>query len=424
MGRVGSGGQVTLWPPTERSRTTRPALAPWSAWGRVSTDQDPGDTVTAFYFLFSLEGPFDGDGVFAHYFIGDQSLKQLVSVTGLWGLVFLVSWAASVINWAWEHAAHWEKTKQGSLIFASVLAGILLLGGLRISPLLNSGDIETVRIAAVTTSMGSNWMQMLDSDSTTSSFDVTIAAVDSLARQAASGGANIVVFQESTMLVEKIDEERLFAALGSIAEDHSVYLSFTYVVSNNDARAENRQVFLNDGGEIEANYQKRYLLGAGPFGETAYIQKGPGVLPVVETPYGNIGFGICRDMSFAPYVRQLGRKNVDIVFDPSDDFPRSKAHVSLMRAIESGFSFIRPTRNGVSFAADFHGNVVASKDYYATANEIMYADVPTKGKTTVYAIVGDAFGWLCVLGFGAFVVVSIRNRARRDDEMLQPTAFG
>jgi len=60
-------------------------------------------------------------------------------------------------------------------------------------------------------------------------------------------------------------------------------------------------------------------------------------------------------MSFAPYARQLGQKNVDIVFDPSDDFPRSKGHVSLMRAVENGFSFIRPTRNGVSFAVDYHG---------------------------------------------------------------------
>jgi apolipoprotein N-acyltransferase len=265
--------------------------------------------------------------------------------------------------------------------------------------------------------MGSNWMEMLDSDSTPSMFDETIAAVDSLTQQAASGGAKIVVFQESTMLIEKADEEQLLAQLGSIAGEHSVFLSFTYVVVDSVAKGENRQVFLNNGGAIEANYQKRYLLGFGSLGETAYLEKGPGILPVVETPYGNIGFGICRDMSFAPYVRQLSSKNVDIVLDPSDDFPRSKGHVSLQRAIEGGFSIIRPTRNGISFAADFHGNVLASKDYFATANEIMYADVPTSGKTTLYAIVGDAFGWLCVLGFGTCVVVAIRNRVSRNDEL-------
>jgi apolipoprotein N-acyltransferase len=43
-------------------------------------------SATALYFLISLEGPFDGDGVFSLYFIGDLSLKQLVSVTGLWGM--------------------------------------------------------------------------------------------------------------------------------------------------------------------------------------------------------------------------------------------------------------------------------------------------------------------------------------------------
>lgn len=369
-------------------------------------------SVTSLYFLFSLEGPFDGDGVFYHYFVGDLALKQIVSVTGLWGLVFLVSWAASVVNWAWENAAQWEKTRQGLMIFASIVAGVLVFGGLRISPLLDSGDVETVRIAAVTTSTGSDWIEMLDSG-TASSLDETIAEVEDLVNRAASGGAKIVVFQEVTTLVEKADEEKLFAGLGRIAKDNSVYLSFTYVVFIDGEKEQNRQVFFNDDGEVEENYQKRYLLGIGPFGETAYVEKGPGVLPVVETPYGNIGFGICRDMSFAPYARQLGRKNADIVFDPSDDFPRSKGPVSLMRAIENGFSFIRPTRNGVSFAVDYYGNMLASKDYFATSNEIMYADVPTKGKTTLYSIVGDAFGWLCVLGFGALIVISIRNRVSK-----------
>jgi len=69
--------------------------------------------------------------------------------------------------------------------------------------------------------------------------------------------------------------------------------------------------------------------------------------------------------------------------------------------------------NGISFAVDYHGNVLASKDYFTTSNEIMYADVPTKGTKTLYPIIGDAFGWLCVLGFGVFVVLSIKGRVHK-----------
>ena len=79
------------------------------------------------------------------------------------------------------------------------------------------------------------------------------------------------------------------------------------------------------------------------------------------------------------------------MLDQSDDFAYSKKYVSLMRSIDNRFSFIRPTHNGFSFAVDYHGNVLASKNYFATANEIMYADVPTKGKVTLYTYIGDFF---------------------------------
>ena len=57
---------------------------------------------------------------------------------------------------------------------------------------------------------------------------------------------------------------------------------------------------------------------------------------------------------------------------------------------------------------------MASKDYFAASHEIMYSDVPIRGKKTIYTIVGDAFAWLCVLGFLAFIVMSIKGRVYGD----------
>ncbi len=107
-------------------------------------------SVTAIYFLNSLEGPFDGNGVFGLYFIGDLSFKQIVSVTGLWGIVFVLSWISSVICWIWENNVQWVTIKRDGMIFSSIIAGIFVFGGMKISPLLNSSNVETVRIAAVT----------------------------------------------------------------------------------------------------------------------------------------------------------------------------------------------------------------------------------------------------------------------------------
>jgi len=48
-----------------------------------------------------------------------------------------------------------------------------------------------------------------------------------------------------------------------------------------------------------------------------------------------------------------------------------------------------------------------------TEDGIMYADVPAKGVKTIYLVIGDLLGWLCVLGFVAFVVMSVIGRVHK-----------
>jgi apolipoprotein N-acyltransferase len=74
-------------------------------------------SATALYFMISLEGPFDGDGVFSLYFIGDLSLKQLVSVTGLWGMIFILSWISSVICWIGRMNFNGMRSRKGLQYF-------------------------------------------------------------------------------------------------------------------------------------------------------------------------------------------------------------------------------------------------------------------------------------------------------------------
>ena len=372
-------------------------------------------SATALYFLNSLEGPFDGDGVFSLYFIGDLSLKQFVSVTGLWGLIFILSWISSVICWSWENEFQWNKIKKGVAIFSSIITIVFVFGGVKLSPFMYSDDVNTVRIAAVVFNSIDKEILKIENilkNKTSSSFDVTMSRIENLTKQAALGGAKIVSFQEYAIFVEQKNKEKLVEAFQEIAKEHNIHLSISYGVFAEKGKGENRHIFINDQGEIEVNYLKRYLLGLDPIGgEAVYMKRGPEIIPVVNTAYGNIGISICRDMSFPSFIRQAGKKHVDIMLSPAFDFPRGKGHRYLMRAIENGFSFVRPTYNGVTFAVDYHGRILASKDYFATSNEIMYADVPMKGKKTIYPIIGDVFAWLCVLGFGAFIVLSIKGKA-------------
>jgi apolipoprotein N-acyltransferase len=146
-------------------------------------------------------------------------------------------------------------------------------------------------------------------------------------------------------------------------------------------------------------------------GETSVFQKGPEIIQTASTPYGVIGVSTCRDMSFSSFIRQAGKKNVDVMLGPSYDFPKSVTPSYYLRAVENGFSFVRPTYNGISYALDYNGNILAWMDSEQSKDGMMYADVPVKGIRTLYSSWGDLLGWASIIGALFFIIyASIQKR--------------
>jgi apolipoprotein N-acyltransferase len=105
------------------------------------------------------------------------------------------------------------------------------------------------------------------------------------------------------------------------------------------------------------------------------------------------------------------------MISPAYEWPTNLViNFGYMRAIENGFSLVRPTYNGITFVADFNGNILNQMEFDKAEDGIMYADVPTKGVKTLYPYIGNVFGWLCVVGFLGLtlltIVLSIRKRAK------------
>jgi apolipoprotein N-acyltransferase len=122
-------------------------------------------------------------------------------------------------------------------------------------------------------------------------------------------------------------------------------------------------------------------------------------------------------MEFAHYIRQAGRAKVDIMLSPSYEFPKGLIVSDVyMRAIENGFSFVRPTYNGITFAEDFNGRILSQMDSAETDNGIIYADVPTRGINTIYTTIGDLLGWICVVGLLGFISLNIILSIRQKKE--------
>ena len=235
--------------------------------------------------------------------------------------------------------------------------------------------------------------------------------IEDMSKKAAGNSARIISFQENAILVAEDDRENLLKQLQRIAKENNLYLNLAYAYFAKDGKGRNMNLLLSPEGTVLIHYAKRYLLGFGEIGETRVFQKGPEIIQTANTPYGVIGVSTCRDMSFPSFIRQAGKKNVDLMLGPSYDFPKSVSPSYYLRAIENGFSFVRSTYNGISYAIDCSGKILAMMDSDQSKDGLMYADIPMKGTRTFYSRWGDLLGWTSVLAALCLVVYAfVRER--------------
>jgi DJ-1 family protein len=305
-----------------------------------------------------------------------------------------------------------------SMVFALTLLAIFLFGAVKTSSLMNP-ESDTVKIAAIFLLPEDG--QWFDGEGLFSQelspYEETLSKIETLTATAASSGAKIVAFQENALKIHESDETDLLDRSKAIARENGVYLSLGYGLLFTEGKGWNMNILISDQGELVVDYRKRFLLGIGEFGESGIYNKGPEVIQSVDTTYGRIGVSICRDMSFPGYAQQAGEQRVDIMLNPSYDYPKSTSAMYSLRAIENGFTMIRPVYNGFSYAVDPNGKLLASMDSDNTATGIMYADVPTKGVKTIYTTVGDLLGWLCVFGLLGLILLSIVLSIRKKRKM-------
>ena len=373
---------------------------------------------TAIFFISSMEGPFDdGSGTSSSLGFGYWTMAfiQVRSLFGIWILVFIHSWLFSIINYCWENQFRWTRIKTPAITYSAVLLLTFLFGIAKTSPLF-SPESKTVKIAAVVLvpEVGEAIpMSRIFETRTTTPFEPTLSRIEGLTGKAVGKGAQIVSFQEFAMVINQEDQTRLRERYCQIAKDNNTFLSITYAYFSKEGKGENKHLFIDGNGTILLDYSKRYLLGLGPFGESGVFNKGPEIIQSVETPYGRVGISICRDMAFPSYLKQAARAHVDIMLSPSYDWPKSPAAWYLTSTIENGFSFVRPTYNGYSYAADYHGNELTHMNSDQTEDGIMYADIPVQGIRVLYPVLGDLLGWLCIAAMLMIIGWNFIQRRRR-----------
>lgn len=329
-------------------------------------------------------------------------LLQLLSITGVWGVTFLVMWTAAVINWLWDKGFEKSRLKQALVAFALPVLLIVLIGQIRIS---FDQPGSTVRIASINISK-----QALDGRYNSNNSSLVEKSNDLFLTNcsiAAQTGARIVFGIETVISLPHYQEMEFTNKAKAVAEENKIYLGLPMQVLPEgwpETLPMNKIVWISPEGQILSSYHK----GKPTPGEGDY---GDGVLKYFDSPYGRICSAICFDMDFPTYINQITSKDIDIMLVPGMDWREISpyhTYVASFRAIEHGFNLVRSTTRGLSASFNYKGQLLTSHDYYSSDELIMYSDLPIKGQKTPYSILGDFFAWLCVLFFAVVTVVYLR----------------
>ncbi|MFO7538419.1 MAG: nitrilase-related carbon-nitrogen hydrolase [Chloroflexota bacterium] len=338
-------------------------------------------------FLATIGNPIGTSGAEA-YSQSSLTLLQLTSLFGIWSIVFLMYWFASVVNALWEREFILSQAQTPVLSFVVIIVIVMIFGSIRLT--FFTPESDTVRMAAIVLDR-----HLHEQGDTAAIIDDLFARTE----QEAEAGARIIVWSEGAVNISKEDEEIFLARAGEVAAATGAYLQIaldTTDMADGRRYVENRAVMFTPAGSLAWDYHKAKPTPGDP--ETP----GPGDMPTIDTAYGRLATIICQDDLFPELVAQAGRLNVDILLIPSNDWAAVADwhdYLTRFRAIENGVNIIRPTSQGVSSAADGLGRTIARKaDYFTADTHTLVAAVPTSNSTTLYPRIGDLFAYLSIVG--------------------------
>lgn len=199
--------------------------------------------------------------------------------------------------------------------------------------------------------------------------EAALAHVSPLIRQAAAGGAQIILTPEATNFLIKdraardavladADADLVVQGLRDLARELKVWLLIGSAIVKSghegDDRAANRSILIDDTGAVVTTYDKLHVYDVDlPTGErwreSASIRPGDDAV-VADTPWGKLGLTICYDVRFGHLHRALAKAGASMIAVPAAfTVPTGEAHWETLlraRAIESGAYVVAPAQAG------------------------------------------------------------------------------
>ncbi|MGD0726915.1 MAG: apolipoprotein N-acyltransferase [Spirochaetia bacterium] len=346
---------------------------------------------------------------------------QISSLTGVWGVTFLLVLCNSVIAWYGGRVSSGRRRGAAVIVLAAALAFTLGWAG-------GSAAVEAGRSSAGAKSVRLALIQQND-DPRKNDYRLVFDTLRSLTDRALAAKPDLVVWSE-TAFVPNIRrwsrEDPAAFPLAALVRDFLAYQKGTgrwlltgnddYSLVTEDGREErldyNGSVLFSPQGDRVETYHKIHLV---PFTEyfpfkkqlpgiyqlllsfDAYLWE-PGVRRVVfHHPLFAFSTPICFEDVFPDDVRRFVREGAEVILNLSNDYwslteaeGMQHAANAVFRAVENGRPIARAAASGLTCMVDTHGRITARSPFYTES--CLVVDVPlSSSRQTFYTRWGDWF---------------------------------
>lgn len=347
-------------------------------------------------------------------------IAQLASVTGVYGLSFLValvSTAAAVVALSRQ-----RQHLVGAAAVVVLLVAVGAAGAMRLRDNRLTSAGRPFRVGLVQ----GNVEQVQKYDARYK--EAILSRYLRLSRETMLAGAEVVVWPEASTPFFLDNDSVLASPIRTLASQAKV----PFVIGTDaydGTNIFNSASVIGTDGKTSATYHKIHLV---PFGEFVPFKKllffvGPlveavsdftaGTEPLVLDLGRNIrgSVAICYESAYPTLARAFANGGAEFLMVITNDawFGNSSAayqhfQTGSLRAIETGRYMTRAANTGITAVVDPYGRVVQRAEMFQPLS--LTADIRLLQSRTIYTRVGDVIAWMCLL-LTALVAVVLRRRA-------------
>jgi len=324
---------------------------------------------------------------------------QIVSVTGIWGVTFVIllipASAAAVIE---SRRRGWRRW-QPAIVAATVLALVLGYGALRLNA---SHAASGERVTLLATDR-----QIDPTPIASPAGQDLLAAYLSAVQALRQPDVRIVVLPEKAFTADATSLPTLTGPMAHLAQERHFDIVVGLILKQG-ADSYNAAVDLPADGARPVTYVKQHLVTGVEDDLTAGDSRA-----YVANEQNRWALAVCFDLDFPALVRDYRSHAATALFVPAWDFGDDAwlhSRMAITRGVENGMSIARAARQGALTVSDPYGRVIAEGRTAGASMVTVTARLPSGASSTLYTHLGDWFAWVCVILVLAGVVVAYCGR--------------